>query len=129
MDRTMRVRSRGVAESNSAAMKWKKTWSGQEAWRRTEWTAAIEPRRYSESSVIATWTNDAAHDVAGSAEAAGQSTPLRYSRASENPARTASGNDQMAAHGPRRRRIRIIPAAGGLNRRRISEEKSYGFRV
>ncbi|KAJ0828763.1 hypothetical protein HanRHA438_Chr17g0840901 [Helianthus annuus] len=50
---TNRVRTRGLAGSNSAAMKWKKMFSGQDVWRRTECTAAIDPRRYSESSVIA----------------------------------------------------------------------------
>ncbi|KAJ0432756.1 hypothetical protein HanIR_Chr17g0862711 [Helianthus annuus] len=53
VDLISRVKSRGVAGSNSAAMKWKKMFSGHDAWRRTEWTAAIVPRRYSKSIVIA----------------------------------------------------------------------------
>jgi hypothetical protein len=71
-------------------MKWKKICSGHEEWRRTECTAATEPRRYPESRVIATWTSDGSHDAAESTvgeDIAGQSTPFRYSGASENPKR------------------------------------------
>ncbi|KAK2991929.1 hypothetical protein RJ640_002903 [Escallonia rubra] len=61
-----------------------------DVWRRTECTAAIDPRRYSESRVIATWTSDASHDVVPTPLpepplTTGQSTPLRYSGASANP--------------------------------------------
>nr|GMC88081.1 hypothetical protein EUGRSUZ_K03516 [Ipomoea batatas]GME17959.1 hypothetical protein EUGRSUZ_K03516 [Ipomoea batatas]GME20725.1 hypothetical protein EUGRSUZ_K03516 [Ipomoea batatas] len=63
-DLTIRVRTRGLAGSNSAAMKWKKIVSGQDAWRRTECTAAIDPRRYSESRVMATWTRAGSQDDA-----------------------------------------------------------------
>ncbi|KAF1875381.1 hypothetical protein Lal_00007997 [Lupinus albus] len=45
VDRTKRVRTRGLTGSNSADMKWKNTFSGHDEWRRTECTAAIEPRR------------------------------------------------------------------------------------
>nr|CAB3498874.1 unnamed protein product [Digitaria exilis] len=57
--------ARTVARSSSAVavddgaedeMKWKKMDSGQEAWRSTESTAAMVPRRYDASSVMATCT-------------------------------------------------------------------------
>lgn len=41
---------------DAAVMKWKMVFSGQEECWRTERMAAIEPRRYFTSSVIATWT-------------------------------------------------------------------------
>lgn len=41
---------------DEAVMKWKMVFSGQEECWRTERMAAIEPRRYFMSSVIATWT-------------------------------------------------------------------------
>lgn len=41
---------------DAAMMKWKMVFSGQEECWRTERMAAIEPRRYFMSSVIATWT-------------------------------------------------------------------------
>ncbi|KAL2554105.1 Uncharacterized protein Fot_07724 [Forsythia ovata] len=84
MDRTRQDRTRGLTGSNSAAMKCKNTLSGQEAWRSTEWTATIDPRRYSESRVIATLINDGSHDVKASRckVFAGQSSSLRHSGAS-----------------------------------------------
>nr|GMC46187.1 hypothetical protein KK1_012206 [Ipomoea batatas]GMD25851.1 hypothetical protein KK1_012206 [Ipomoea batatas]GMD28774.1 hypothetical protein KK1_012206 [Ipomoea batatas] len=96
-DRTWRVRARGVTASNSAAMKWRNTCSGQDAWRRTECTAAIEPRRYSESSVMAMWTRNGSQDdavslsLSSSCFFAGQSAPFRYSGASKNPNPVLSG--------------------------------------
>lgn len=41
--------------------KWKKTFCGHEECWRTERIAAIEPRMYVVSSVIATWTASSAH--------------------------------------------------------------------
>ncbi|KAK9163137.1 hypothetical protein Syun_004039 [Stephania yunnanensis] len=41
----------------SETRKWKKTNSGPRECRRTEWTAAIDPRRYSMSRVMAMWTD------------------------------------------------------------------------
>ena len=45
LSRTSRVKTRGLVESNSVAMKWKNTFSRHEEWRRTKCTAAMEPRR------------------------------------------------------------------------------------
>lgn len=42
--------------------KWKKTFWGQEECWRTERIAAIEPRMYVVSSVIATWTASSEHN-------------------------------------------------------------------
>lgn len=42
--------------------KWKKTFCGQEECWRTERIAAIEPRMYVVSSVIATWTACSEHN-------------------------------------------------------------------
>ena len=45
LSQTSRVKTRGLAGSNSATMKWKNTFSGHEEWRRTKCTATMEPRR------------------------------------------------------------------------------------
>jgi len=60
--------------------------SGQEACLRTEWTAAIEPRRYSESRVMAMWTKEGSQEETNRPllVKTGQSLPLRYSGASAN---------------------------------------------
>ena len=46
---------------DAAVTKWKKVFSGQEECWRTERIAAMEPRRYLMSSVIATWTASSEH--------------------------------------------------------------------
>ncbi|GLT35124.1 hypothetical protein SLA2020_096030 [Shorea laevis] len=64
-------------------MKWKKMFSGQEAWWLMEYTAARSPRTYSESNVIAMCTNDGSHSEAYGL-IAGQSFPFRFCGASTN---------------------------------------------
>lgn len=75
-----------MSESDSDEMKWKNTFSGQEACLRTERTAAMEPRRYSESRVMAMCTCDGSQEVTWEEEDAdtAHSAPLRYSGASAN---------------------------------------------
>ena len=52
----------------SEMRKWKKTLSGQSACWRTEWMAAMEPCRYSTSSVITMWKRDMSQTVVGEEE-------------------------------------------------------------
>lgn len=46
---------------DAAVMKWNMVFSGHEECWRTERIAAIEPRRYFMSNVIATWTASSEH--------------------------------------------------------------------
>lgn len=110
VDRTSWVKTLGLAESNSAEMKWKKMFSGQEACLRAEWTAAMEPRRYSESSVMATWTKDGSHDDVSLLTDTGQSLPLRYSGASVN-----RSNPKKSPLSIDRDGIERIPRQNGAN--------------
>lgn len=53
--------------------------------------AAIEPRTYSESKVIAMWTRDGSQEeVVSPAEEGGHSAPFRYSGASEKREKSAT---------------------------------------
>lgn len=48
---------------------------GQEECRRTEWIAAIDPRRYATSTVIATWTSAVGSQAADVEAARGAGQP------------------------------------------------------
>ena len=64
------------SRSGSETRRWKKTLSGHDECWRIELTAAIEPRRYSKSRVIATWTKEGLQTLESMSIAA-QSAALR----------------------------------------------------
>ena len=99
MSRTSRVKTRGLAESNSAAMKWKNTFSRHKEWRRTECTAAMEPRRLTKGAtrpVSVIWRLDVVEEcvvVCGCRERADSEAKQWWEEEAENE----GGNDGALA--------------------------------
>ena len=99
MERTSRVKTRGLAGSNSAAMKWKNTFSRHKEWRRTECTAAMEPRRLTKGAtrpVSVIWRLDVVEEcvvVCGCRERADSEAKQWWEEEAENE----GGNDGALA--------------------------------